>query len=158
VQLQVIVPQQQAEESVRWHTKSPLIKCHKGHHVSLRGRRERGVLWHAAGCKLCHRHEPLDHEALQVTLRNLRRGLALFCHGLRRKEKQHSPSPDNSLFFFLSPFFSLFLFRRSESASSPLVDFGVLNDNLIKGLISCVKCINRLLVKVFIDASLEVQL
>jgi hypothetical protein len=28
------------------------------------------------------------------------------------------------------------------------VDFGVLNDNLIKGLISCVKCIRRLLMKV----------
>jgi hypothetical protein len=26
-----------------------------------------------------------------------------------------------------------------ESVSSPLVNFGVLNDNLIKGLISCVK-------------------
>jgi hypothetical protein len=26
-----------------------------------------------------------------------------------------------------------------ESASRPLVNFGVLNDNLIKGLISCVK-------------------
>jgi hypothetical protein len=26
-----------------------------------------------------------------------------------------------------------------ESASRPLVDFGVLNDNLIKGLILCVK-------------------
>jgi hypothetical protein len=28
------------------------------------------------------------------------------------------------------------------------VDFGVLNDNLIKGLISCVKCISRFLMKV----------
>jgi hypothetical protein len=35
-----------------------------------------------------------------------------------------------------------------ESASRPLVDFGVLNDNLIKGLISCVKCISRSLIKV----------
>jgi hypothetical protein len=31
----------------------------------------------------------------------------------------------------------------TESASKSLVDFGVLNDNLIKGLISCVKCISR---------------
>jgi hypothetical protein len=31
-----------------------------------------------------------------------------------------------------------------EGASRSLVDFGVLNDNLIKGLISCVKCISRL--------------
>jgi hypothetical protein len=30
-----------------------------------------------------------------------------------------------------------------ESASRPLMDFGALNDNLIKGLISCVKCISR---------------
>jgi hypothetical protein len=28
------------------------------------------------------------------------------------------------------------------------VDFDVLNDNLIKGLISCVKCIRRFLMKV----------
>jgi hypothetical protein len=35
-----------------------------------------------------------------------------------------------------------------KSASSPLVDFDVLNDNLIKGLISCVKCLSRFLVKV----------
>jgi hypothetical protein len=30
-----------------------------------------------------------------------------------------------------------------ESASRPLVDFVVLNDNLIKGLILCVKCLSR---------------
>jgi hypothetical protein len=35
-----------------------------------------------------------------------------------------------------------------ECASRSLVNFGVLNDNLIKGLISCVKCISRFLVKV----------
>jgi hypothetical protein len=35
-----------------------------------------------------------------------------------------------------------------ESASRPLVDFGVLNDNLINGLTSCVKCTSRFLVKV----------
>jgi hypothetical protein len=52
----------------------------------------------------------------------------------------------------------LFVF---ESASRPLLDFGVLNDNLIKSLISFVKCINRFLMKninVFIDISLRVQL
>jgi hypothetical protein len=37
---------------------------------------------------------------------------------------------------------------QGESAPRPLVDFGVLNDNLIKGLISCIKCISRFLVKV----------
>jgi hypothetical protein len=31
----------------------------------------------------------------------------------------------------------------SESVSRPLVNFGVLNDNLIKWLISFVKCIRR---------------
>jgi hypothetical protein len=30
-----------------------------------------------------------------------------------------------------------------ESASRPLVDFAVLNDNLIKGLILCVKYLSR---------------
>jgi hypothetical protein len=29
--------------------------------------------------------------------------------------------------------------KVTESASRPLIDFGVLNDNLIKGLISCIK-------------------
>jgi hypothetical protein len=33
--------------------------------------------------------------------------------------------------------------NTTESASRPLVDFGVLNDNLIKGLISCVKYMSR---------------
>jgi hypothetical protein len=33
--------------------------------------------------------------------------------------------------------------RLSESASRPLVNFGVLNDNLIKCLISCAKCISK---------------
>jgi DNA-directed RNA polymerase subunit RPC12/RpoP len=32
--------------------------------------------------------------------------------------------------------------------SSPLVNFGVLNDYLIKGIILCVKCISRFLIKV----------
>jgi hypothetical protein len=35
-----------------------------------------------------------------------------------------------------------------ESASRPPVGFGVLNDNLIKDLISFVKCISRFLMKV----------
>jgi hypothetical protein len=35
-----------------------------------------------------------------------------------------------------------------ESASRPLVDFSVLNDNLIKGIILCVKWINMFLIKV----------
>jgi hypothetical protein len=32
--------------------------------------------------------------------------------------------------------------NKIESASRPLVDFGVLNDILIKGLILCVKCLH----------------
>jgi hypothetical protein len=35
-----------------------------------------------------------------------------------------------------------------ESEFKPLVDFGVLNDNLIKGLISCGKYISRFLMKI----------
>jgi hypothetical protein len=33
--------------------------------------------------------------------------------------------------------------REVKSASMPLVDFGILNDNLIKGLVLCVKCLSR---------------
>jgi hypothetical protein len=59
----------------------------------------------------------------------------LFCH-IIKKNVVH-------LIHFVRSPFSIF-----ESASSPLVNFGVLNDNLIKGLISCVKCIRGFLVKV----------
>jgi hypothetical protein len=38
--------------------------------------------------------------------------------------------------------------KEGESASRLLVDFGVLNYNLIKGQISCVKCMSRFLMKV----------
>jgi hypothetical protein len=38
--------------------------------------------------------------------------------------------------------------RVSESVSRPLLNFGVLNENLIKCLISCIKCISRFLIKV----------
>jgi hypothetical protein len=38
--------------------------------------------------------------------------------------------------------------RPTKSASRIVVDFGVLNDNLINGLILCVKCISRFLMKV----------
>jgi hypothetical protein len=46
----------------------------------------------------------------------------------------------------------------AESASRPLVDFSVLNDNLIKGLILCVKCLSIISIKykIFIDTPLEV--
>jgi hypothetical protein len=47
--------------------------------------------------------------------------------------RQHHISPRQSIF---------------ESASRPLVDFSVLNDNLIKYLTSCVKCTSRFLMKV----------
>jgi hypothetical protein len=40
------------------------------------------------------------------------------------------------------------LSKAIESASRPLVDFSVLNDNLITGLISCGKCIRIFLMKV----------
>jgi hypothetical protein len=48
----------------------------------------------------------------------------------------------------------------SESASRPLVDFCISNDNLIKGIILCVKCEQVLneSMYVFIETSLEVQL
>jgi hypothetical protein len=108
VQLQAIVPQQQVKEPVRWHTKSPLVKRHKGHHVSLHGHGEHEVLWHAVGRKLHRRHEPLVRETLQVTLHNIGRGSVMFRHCLRRKEKKHSPNPGTSLFFSFS-FFLLLL-------------------------------------------------
>jgi hypothetical protein len=38
--------------------------------------------------------------------------------------------------------------QGDKSASRPLVDFGALNDNLIKGLISCINWISMFLIKV----------
>jgi hypothetical protein len=35
VQLQAVILQQRAEESVRWHNKSTLVKCRESHLVSL---------------------------------------------------------------------------------------------------------------------------
>jgi hypothetical protein len=35
------------------------------------------------------------------------------------------------------------------------VDFGILNDNLIKGLILCVKCISRFLMKIQMYSSIH---
>jgi hypothetical protein len=73
---------------VWWHTESPLIKCHKGHHVSLRQREGHGVLRHVVGHEHRRRHEPLAHERLQMVLCDLGWGLVLFRHGSRGKEKQ----------------------------------------------------------------------
>jgi hypothetical protein len=56
--------QERADELVRWHTKSSLVKFYKGHHVSFHGCGERGVLWHAVGRELRHHYEPLVCEAL----------------------------------------------------------------------------------------------
>jgi hypothetical protein len=69
------------EESVRWRNESPLIKCYKGHHVSLHGRGGHGVPRHIEGHELHRHHKPLIHEALQVTMHNLGRGPVLFRHG-----------------------------------------------------------------------------
>jgi hypothetical protein len=118
VQLQAVVPQQQVKESVRWCTESLLVKCHKGHHVPLCQRGGRGVLRHAAGFELHHCHEPLVHEASQMTLRDLGRGPVLFCHGSRGKEKQRSLNPKNLPF----PSSSLFLFRRREGGEEGMMD------------------------------------
>jgi hypothetical protein len=52
---------------------------------------------------------------------------------------------------YRSTWSSLSLYKcreKCESASRPLVDFGVLNDDLSKSLISCVKCISRFLMKI----------
>jgi hypothetical protein len=50
-----------------------------------------------------------------------------------RKIRPKHSGDDGGIVKFENPNFG------RESASRPLVDFGVLNDNLIKGLISCVK-------------------
>jgi hypothetical protein len=49
---------------------------------------------------------------------------------------------------FLSSVVTVICSGDTESVSRPLVDFGVLNDNLIKSLISCIKYISRFLMKV----------
>jgi hypothetical protein len=81
-----------------------------------------GVLWHAIGRELRHHYEPFVCEALQVTQHNLRRGLGLFRHGLRWKEKQHSLNPGNPPFFFFF-ILSLILFRCKEGGGKVMMDY-----------------------------------
>jgi hypothetical protein len=89
VKLEAVILQKRAEELVRWHAESPLIECHKGHHVSLRRYGERRVLWHTTSLELRCRHKPMIHEFLQVAWRNGGRSPILLCHASRRKGRQH---------------------------------------------------------------------
>jgi hypothetical protein len=114
------------KEQVQRRTESPLIKCHKEHHISFHRHGEHGVIWHTARRELCRRHKPLFYKLLQVTLHNHGRGPVLFCHGLRMKEKQNSLNPSIPLFFFfLFSFFlftSLFIFRRREGGKEGMAE------------------------------------
>jgi hypothetical protein len=103
---------------VRWHTESPLIKCHKGHHVSLHQHGGHGILGHVTGHELCPRHEPLAHEGLQMVLHDLGRSSVLFRHGLRGEKKKHSLSPKNLLSLSLP--LSLSLSRRKEGGEETM--------------------------------------
>jgi hypothetical protein len=78
--------------------------------------RQRGgceILRHTAGYELRRRHEPPTHEALQVRLRNLKRGLVLFRHGLRGQEKQRSIMPKQTPL-------SLSLFKHREGGEEAM--------------------------------------
>jgi hypothetical protein len=108
------VLQQQAEELVRRHTESPLVICHECQHVTLRWHKGSRILKHIAGRELHRRNEPMAHEVLQVHLRDLGRGLVLFHHGSRGKEKQHFLSPKNLPFLYFSLSLPLSLFRGRE--------------------------------------------
>jgi hypothetical protein len=69
------------------------------------------------GRELRRHHKPFLCEFLQMALCNNGRGPVLLCHGLRRKDKQHSLNPDISpISFFLSffPFRPSFFFTRRE--------------------------------------------
>jgi hypothetical protein len=103
---------------MRRHTESPLVECHKGHHVFLHRSGGHGVLEHAADHELCRRHEPLAHEVLQVLLHDRGRGPVLFRHGSRGKEKQRSLSPKKL------PFLSHkhTLFRRKKEDEKAMAD------------------------------------
>jgi hypothetical protein len=111
-----MVLQQRVEESVRWHTKSSLIECYKGDHVSLCQRKGYKVLRHVVGRKLHRHHEPLPHEILQVLLHNLGEGLVLFSHDSRGMEKQCSLNPKSLSFV------SLCLFRHKEEDEEAMTD------------------------------------
>jgi hypothetical protein len=115
---------------VQWQTESPLVKSHKGHHLSVGESRECGIFLHAIGRELCRHHEPLFREILQVLLHNFGRGPILFGHGLRRKEKQHSlnlgiPLSFSSLFFILSIYPSFFLGVGKDVRERQIVPEGV---------------------------------
>jgi hypothetical protein len=112
VKLEVIEPQKRAEELVRWHAKSSLIECLKGHHVSFYKRGERRVLWHPTRIELRRYHKPMLHEFLQVARQNGGRGSILLSHGSRRKGGHHFRDPGiaSYLFSLLSFFCPSFIF------------------------------------------------
>jgi hypothetical protein len=110
LKLEVIVPQERAEERVRRHLEPSLVESRKGHHVSLRMSKERRVLRHPTGFELRHQHKLMFHEFLQVPQHNSRRSLVLLHHGSGRKKGQyiHDPViPTSNFFFFVSLSLSL---------------------------------------------------
>jgi hypothetical protein len=108
--------QQRVEESVRRHTESSLVECHKGDLASLYQRGGHGILGHVPGEELHRRHEPLAHEILQVLLHNHEAGLVLLRHFSRGKEKQHSLNPKYFSFCFSS------FFRCKEEDEKATID------------------------------------
>jgi hypothetical protein len=110
---------------MRRRTESPLVKCHKGHHISFRGRGDYRIPWHTTGRRLHRHHEPLLCEFLQMALHNSGRSPILFLHGSRRKEKQYSPNPGISAISFSLSFSSFrpsFFFRRREGGKEGTTD------------------------------------
>jgi hypothetical protein len=114
VKLKAIISQKRAEEMMWWHAESPLIECHKRHHVSSHRQGERRVLCHPTSLKLRHHHKPMLHEFLLVAWHNGGRGPIPLRHVSRRKEGQYLRDP--GIFF-------LFLFCLLSSFSAPLSFF-----------------------------------
>jgi hypothetical protein len=80
----------------------PLIEHYKGHHISFRRWGEHRILQHTARLELSHRHKPMLHEFLQVTMHNGGRSPLLLRHGSRRNERQHLQDPGICPIFLFS--------------------------------------------------------
>jgi hypothetical protein len=104
------------------HIKSLLIKCHKGHHVSLRRWRGRGVLRHVTGHKFRHYHKSLVHEALQMAMCDLGR-VQSYSAMLKREGAATLSIPQKSPLSLSPPPLSLspFLGSRKEARRQHLI-------------------------------------
>jgi hypothetical protein len=87
VKLEVVVPQERAEELVRRLANPSLVESRERHHVSFHQCGERRVLQHRTSLKLRRQHKPMLHEFLQMAQCNSGKSPVLLRHGTSGREE-----------------------------------------------------------------------